>query len=74
MDYVAPRKSKSLRRTAPVRRKDVRKEESMRIRVSGPDKELLERAAAVLGLGVSGFVLSAAMERARKLLEQGSGA
>jgi len=46
----------------------------MRIRVSGPDKELLERAAAVLGLGVSGFVLSAAMERARKLLEQGSGA
>ena len=51
------------------RRKEVRKEESMRIRISQPDKELLERAAARVGLGVSAYVLSAALEKARGALE-----
>jgi uncharacterized protein (DUF1778 family) len=48
----------------------VRKEESMRIRVATADKEILEKAATRLGLGVSAFVLSAAMERARVTLRE----
>ena len=52
----------------PPRRKDVRKEESLRVRIAKPDKELLERAAARVGLGVSAFVLSAALEKARNAL------
>ena len=55
-------------KTDPPHRKEVRKEESMRIRVSRPDKEVLEAAAARVGLGVSAFVLSAALEKARTAL------
>jgi hypothetical protein len=61
-------KPKTESKTEPDRRKEVRKEESMRIRVSKPDKDVLERAAARVGLGVSAFVLSAALERARAAL------
>ena len=55
-------------RGEPPHRKEVRKEESMRIRLSKPDKELLEKAAVRLGLGVSAFVLSSALEKARTAL------
>ncbi len=44
------------------------KGESMRIRVSKADKDVLEQAATRVGLGVSAFVLSAAMEKARTAL------
>jgi uncharacterized protein (DUF1778 family) len=59
---------KRVPKSVAPRRKDVRKEESMRIRVSKADKEVLERAAARVGLGVSAFVLSAALEKARSAL------
>jgi uncharacterized protein (DUF1778 family) len=62
------RAAKASGRTPVQRRKAVRKEESMRIRVSSEDKEILERAAGRLGLGVSAFVLSSAMEKARSTL------
>ena len=63
---VLPRRRE--RQVRPLRRKDVHKEESMRIRVSKSDKEVLELAAARVGLGVSAFVLSAALEKARSAL------
>jgi uncharacterized protein (DUF1778 family) len=55
-------------KTKPKHRKEVRKDESMRIRVSMSDKGVLEEAAARVGLGVSAFVLSAALEKARGAL------
>jgi hypothetical protein len=69
----APGRKQDGERKKKKRRKldAVRKDESMRIRVSMAEKELLERAAAVLGLGVSAFVLSSAMERARMLVQPG---
>lgn len=67
---MAGKKAKGLRPAEPVRRKPkmLRKAESMRIRISTADKELLDRAAARVGLGLSGFVLSAALEKARAAL------
>jgi uncharacterized protein (DUF1778 family) len=70
---VAAKKAKRARKTAtakaePIRRKVVRKTESMRIRISRADKALLERAAAHFALGLSGFILSAAVEKARVAL------
>jgi uncharacterized protein (DUF1778 family) len=57
------------RRTQHVKHwKPVRKTESMRIRVSATDKKLLERAAAKSALTVSGFILSAAVAKARAML------
>ena len=52
----------------PKRRKEILKEESMRIRISKPDKELLEAAAQRLGVGISAYVLAAALGKARSEL------
>lgn len=47
----------STKRTPLVRRKQVRKEESIRIRVTSEQKNMLVAAAATAGLGVSGWLL-----------------
>jgi uncharacterized protein (DUF1778 family) len=48
--------------------KRTRKVESIRIRIAAADKRLLERAATIAALTVSGFILSAAVERARSMI------
>jgi len=65
---MATKKTAATAKPEPKRRKTVRKSESMRIRVSSSDKDVLEQASRRLGLGVSAFVLSAALEKARTTL------
>jgi uncharacterized protein (DUF1778 family) len=42
------------------------------LKLDADDKDLLARAASLMGTSVAGFVLSAAKERAQSLLEQES--
>jgi uncharacterized protein (DUF1778 family) len=65
---MATKKSPAKPKPEPKRRKTVRKNESLRIRVSSSDKDVLEQASRRLGLGVSAYVLSAALEKARMTL------
>jgi uncharacterized protein (DUF1778 family) len=64
----------SKRRSAPKTVSKPRKDTALvksayvRIRVSKADKDLLEQAATRVGLGVSAFMLSASMEKARTAL------
>ena len=64
------RKKRLLKEIVPRKDAALVKDESMRIRVSASDKKVLEEAATRVGLGVSAFVLSAALERARASLEK----
>jgi uncharacterized protein (DUF1778 family) len=45
------------------------KGKSLNIRISESDKQLLNRAASMLGLNLTSFVLQSAMNRAQKALE-----
>lgn len=45
------------------------KEKSLNIRISESDKLLLNRAASMLGLNLTSFVLQSAMNRAQEALE-----
>jgi uncharacterized protein (DUF1778 family) len=47
------------------RRKEVRKEDSIRIRVTAEQKEILNAAAARDGQGLSGWLLAAGLRAAR---------
>ncbi len=60
-------KPKAESTSASPRRKDaeLRKDESMRIRISQNDKGILEKAAARVGQSVSAYVIYAALEKAR---------
>lgn len=46
------------------------KSERLEVRVSREHKQLLERAAAVTGQGLSAFAVSNLVERAREVLDQ----
>ena len=54
------------KRGAP--RKRTRKEESLRIRVTSDQKELIQAAAARAGLTVSSWMIALAIERARAVV------
>jgi uncharacterized protein (DUF1778 family) len=51
---------------APKRRKAVRKEEQIHVRVTAEQKEQLAEAAGRVGLGVSSWMLSVALREAKK--------
>lgn len=53
----------------PTRRKEVRKEDQIRIRVTAEQKELLTRAADKAGAGVSSWLLIVGLKEARALLK-----
>jgi len=50
-----------------TRRKEVRKEDQLRIRLTGDQKAVLTEAATTAGLGVSSWVLLVSLEKAREL-------
>ena len=55
------KKTKKKAKTEPERRKAVRKDKGILIRVTEPQKAALAEAAAKEGLGVSSWMLSVAM-------------
>jgi uncharacterized protein (DUF1778 family) len=55
---------------APVRRKQIRKEESIRLRVTAEQKAVLSRAAEKDGSGLSFWLLQAGLRAARALEEK----
>lgn len=57
------------KRSQTTRRKEVRKEDQIRIRVTSDQKETLTQAAEVAGLGVSSWLLSVGLREARGLLK-----
>ena len=65
---MSSQRKRKAREPTPGPRKQVRKEDWVRIRVSLADKGLLQQAASRVGLGVSAFMLSAALEKARASL------
>jgi uncharacterized protein (DUF1778 family) len=67
---MSSKKTAAKAKPEPKHRKTVRKSESLRIRVTSSDKDLLERASRRVGLGVSAFVLSASLEKARVMLSE----
>lgn len=54
-------------KTEPVRRKETRKEDQIRLRVTAEQKVILTEAAEKAGLGVSGWLLSLGLREAREL-------
>jgi uncharacterized protein (DUF1778 family) len=56
---------------APKRRKVVRKEQQIHVRVTAEQKEQLAEAAGRVGLGVSSWMLSVALREAKRA--EGSG-
>jgi uncharacterized protein (DUF1778 family) len=61
----APRRSP---KAEPIRRKEVRKEDQIRIRVTAEQKMLLTEAAEKAGAGLSSWLLIVSLREARKLL------
>jgi uncharacterized protein (DUF1778 family) len=61
---------KAAAKAAPVRRKQVRKEESIRLRVTAEQKAILTKAAAKDGSGLSFWLLQAGLRAARALEEK----
>lgn len=57
-------------KTDVKRRKQTRKEEQIRIRVTTDQKETLSEAAEKAGLGVSSWLLTVGLREARKLDEK----
>lgn len=62
----APKRSP---KAEPVRRKEVRKEDQIRIRVTTEQKTLLTQAAEKAGAGLSSWLLIVGLREARKLLD-----
>ena len=56
-------------KSEPERRKDVRKEDQIRIRVTADQKKILTEAAEKAGLGVSSWLLTLGLREARELLK-----
>lgn len=54
----------------PARRKDIRKEDQIRIRLTEDQKVVLTDAATRAGLGVSSWLLSLGLREARKSSEK----
>lgn len=61
---------KAASKAGPVRRKQVRKEEQIRLRVTAEQKEILVRAAEKDGSGLSFWLLQAGLRAARALDEK----
>lgn len=57
----------------PKRRKTVRKEKSIQIRVTDEQKATLTEAAAKAGIGVSSWMLTVSLEAAARKLADGGG-
>lgn len=57
----------------PTRRKAVRKEKSIQVRVTKAQKDTLTKAATLAGLGVSSFMLTVSLDAAARKLADGSG-
>jgi uncharacterized protein (DUF1778 family) len=57
-------------KAGPVRRKQVRKEDQIRLRVTAEQKEILVRAAEKDGSGLSFWLLQAGLRAARALEEK----
>ncbi len=53
-------------RKKPERRKEIRKEKSIQVRVTSAQKETLTRAADEAGLGVSSWLLMLGLQAAKK--------
>jgi uncharacterized protein (DUF1778 family) len=51
---------------APERRKQIRKEKSINVRVTDEQKEILTNAATTAGLGVSTWLLTLGLREAQK--------
>lgn len=62
-----PRPQKRPPKAEPTRRKETRKEDQIRIRVTAEQKAILGDAAEKAGLGVSGWLLSLGLREAREL-------
>jgi uncharacterized protein (DUF1778 family) len=58
------------KKAEPPRRKDVRKEDQIRLRVTAEQKTTLTEAAEKAGLGVSSWLLTLGLREARELLKE----
>jgi uncharacterized protein (DUF1778 family) len=57
--------AKTVARSIPKRRKAIRKEETIHVRVTSEQKEILTAAAECEGLGVSTWLLTVGLREAR---------
>ena len=65
---MAATKKRSPKAETPTRRKEVRKEDQIRIRLTEEQKAILTEAATKAGLGVSSWLLALGLREARELI------
>ncbi len=68
---MAAKPKKPPKAESMTRRKEVRKEDQVRIRLTEEQKVILTEAATKAGLGVSSWLLSIGLREARKLNDKG---